>query len=324
MNPALLNYLQSQGSQGSPQMDNPSPQPPSYNPFDQGIRKAIESAQESLGMTDKQQDKALRRSMLTFANNIAQQPKERGFFNNFGAAARALSPAIMEHDLAEDESLAQNNALANQIIGHRRADETRQMVMEDRAWNKQHAENQLDEQRRYHDLSTGNQKWSQTHAENQLEEQRRYHDLVGNKEETTKKKEAEAAEADLKDILNRAEEYIEKSSNKGSKNRMEILANDWLPGGYRPNQEQGSVDVLGDVLKGKLFNAWGYRNQAEFNHVPSISSSNTPGTNLAIIKQLKELLLKNSTIMVDPDGNEYNIPEIDIKKALDKGLQPIK
>lgn len=151
MNPALLNYLQSQGQDVTPQMGNNMPQS-SFNPFDQGIRKAIESARESLGMTEKQQDKALRRSALTFANNIAQQPKERGFFNNFGAATRALSPAIAEHDLAEDESLKENNLLANQIIGHRRNEEARQMAMEDQAWRRQHAENQMTEQRRYHDL----------------------------------------------------------------------------------------------------------------------------------------------------------------------------
>lgn len=151
MNPALLNYLQTQ-NQMEQKGSNPAPDQGQYNPFDSGIRKAIESAHESLGMTDKQQEKALRRSVLTFANNIAQQPKERGFFNNFGSAARALGPAILEHDNAEESYLNQNNAMANQIIGHRRALESQLAKDEDRAWKREYAQQQLREQQRYHDL----------------------------------------------------------------------------------------------------------------------------------------------------------------------------
>ena len=65
MNPAVLNYLQSQQQPNQMNME----QAP-YNPFDSGISKAISSARDSLGMTDKQQEKALRRSMLTFGDNI--------------------------------------------------------------------------------------------------------------------------------------------------------------------------------------------------------------------------------------------------------------
>lgn len=154
MNQAILNYLQSQpqdGSQSPPMQQNQGQQAP-YNPFDSGIRAAIESAKQSLGMTDKQQDKALRRSMLTFADNIAQQPKQRGFFANFGSASRALSPAIQAHDQAEDEALKENNAMANQILAYKAAEEARKAQAEQQAWQRQHAESQLGEQRRYHDM----------------------------------------------------------------------------------------------------------------------------------------------------------------------------
>jgi hypothetical protein len=156
MNPAILNYLQYQ--QGQPQGEGqaspmqPQGQQAPYNPFDSGIRSAIESAKQSLGMTEKQQDKALRRSMLTFADNMAQQPKQRGFFNNFGAATRALSPAIAEHDQAEDEALTQNNAMANQILAYKAAEEAKQVHAEQQAWQRQHAEAQLGETRRAHDM----------------------------------------------------------------------------------------------------------------------------------------------------------------------------
>ena len=156
MNLAILNYLQSQqgqmqGGDQSPPMQNQGQQVP-YNPFDTGISKAIASARESLGATEKQQDKALRRSMLTFADNMAQQPKQRGFFNNFGSVTRALSPAIQAHDQAEDEALTQNNAMANQILAYKNAEEAKQAHAEDQAWRKQHAESQLGEQRRYHNM----------------------------------------------------------------------------------------------------------------------------------------------------------------------------
>lgn len=149
MNPAVLNYLQSQGQnqQGQVQQE----QAP-FNPFDAGIARAISSAQQSLGMTEKQQDKALRRSLLSFADNIATQPKQRGLFNNFGSAARALTPAIREYDQAEDEALLQNNALANQILGYKAADEKQRNMLENQDWSRGHAEDQLAEQKRYHDM----------------------------------------------------------------------------------------------------------------------------------------------------------------------------
>lgn len=156
MNPAILNYLQYQ--QGQPQGEGqaspmqPQGQQAPYNPFDSGIRSAIESAKQSLGMTEKQQDKALRRSMLTFADNIAQQPKQKGLLNNFGSIARSMSPAIAAHDQAEDEALTQNNAMANQILAYKAAEEAKQAKAEEQTWRRQHAEAQLGEQRRYHDM----------------------------------------------------------------------------------------------------------------------------------------------------------------------------
>jgi hypothetical protein len=150
MNPAVMNYLQSQ--QQTQDAQAPQEQAP-FNPFDAGIAKAISSAQESLGMTEKQQDKSLRRSMLTFADSIAQQPKQRGFFNNFGSVARALSPALREYDQSEDQALQQNNALANQILAHRNVEENKHHQLGHQAWGRQHAENQLEEQKRYHNMS---------------------------------------------------------------------------------------------------------------------------------------------------------------------------
>lgn len=160
MNPALLNYLQTQNSQSQGTPDNQmqgmgqtaSALQGNYNPFDTGISRAIESARASLGMTQKQQDKALRSSMLAFANNMSQQPKERGFFNNFASVGRALSPALTAYDQEESAALNENNALANQILKYQAQEQERQALEEQRAWQRRHAEAQLGESRRYHNL----------------------------------------------------------------------------------------------------------------------------------------------------------------------------
>lgn len=151
MNPAVLNYLQSQQVEQPSQEMQPQGQQ-SYNPFDSGIRAAIESARVSLDMTEKQQDKALRRSMLSFANAYGNEPKRKGFIGNFGAVARSLSPAILAHDESEDLAFKENNNLANQILAYQAAEQQRQAQQEERNWHRQHAENQLAEQRRYHDM----------------------------------------------------------------------------------------------------------------------------------------------------------------------------
>lgn len=160
MNPMVLNYLQNQQMEEQPS-NVPMPQPMNVpnqqsnnqsNPFDVGIQRAIESARQSLGMTEKQQDKALRRSLMAFGDTMAQQPVQKGFFNNFGAVARSLSPAIGAYDAAEDESLKSNNMMANQILAYRAAEQANQARQEEQAWRREHAENQLAEQQRYHDM----------------------------------------------------------------------------------------------------------------------------------------------------------------------------
>jgi hypothetical protein len=159
MNPALLNYLQAQNSQNQGAPDNQmqgvgqsAPSQGNYNPFDTGISKAIESARASLGMTQKQQDKALRSSMLAFANNMSQQPQERGFFNNFASVGKALAPALTTYDQEETTALGENNELANQILKYQATEQERQALAEQRVWQRQHSEAQLGELRRYHDL----------------------------------------------------------------------------------------------------------------------------------------------------------------------------
>ncbi len=157
MNPALLNYMQQQGSQMQPQQGQQMAQPQMqsqapYNPFDSGIQKAIESARESLGMTQKQQDNALRNSMLAFAKANSEQPRERGFFNNFASIGKALNPALVQYGTDENAAIDQNNKLANQILDYQAQEQNRQAQEEERAWHRKHAEAQLAETKRAHDM----------------------------------------------------------------------------------------------------------------------------------------------------------------------------
>ena len=163
MNPALLNYLQMQQQQGSqmqpgqgqqmaqPQIQQSQGQAP-YNPFDQGISKAISAARESLGMTEKQKEQAFRNSLLAFAKANSEQPRERGFWNNFAQIGKALNPALVQYGNDENAALEENYKIANQILGYKAQEEARQAQAEERAWHRKHAENQLGETRRYHNL----------------------------------------------------------------------------------------------------------------------------------------------------------------------------
>ena len=175
MNPSVLNFLQAQKEQAqqeqdpymgqemimpepkmrfsqeqpqmsqmqAPQMQQAPQEQAPYNPFDSGIQKAISSARESLGMTEQQKDRALRSSILAFGDNIGQQPRQKGFWNNFGSAARALSPAITSYDKSEEDALAQNNTLANQILAYQAAEEKKQSQIEDTNWKRGFDEEQF-------------------------------------------------------------------------------------------------------------------------------------------------------------------------------------
>ena len=149
MNPAVLNYLQSQQTQQPG--NNQGTQP--FNPFDSGIKAAIESARMSLDMTEKQQDKALRRSMLAFGDAYRNEAPQKGFLANFGSAARSLAPAILAHDEVEDQSFRENNNLANQILSYNAAEQQRQANEEEKQYRRAFERERFDEQKRQHALT---------------------------------------------------------------------------------------------------------------------------------------------------------------------------
>ncbi len=329
MNPALMNYLQS--NQASNQMSDPQAQQPAqasqapYNPFDSGIQKAIASARMSLGMNKEQQETAFNNSLLSFGDNIAQMPKEKGFWNNVGSIGRALSPALKTYDQSENAAMAENHGMANEILAYQKAEQARQAQAEEMAWKRQHAERQLGEQRRYHDLMS--------HSRDQ-----------GGK--TKKEEQADSSNAELSNILTNAEDLLTKDLEKQEtyRGRTSNILSRFTPGGYIPSKQQAKVNALGDVLRGKLFNAWGYRNQAEFEHVPSISADNPPEVNLEIIQTLKNLLgnvpledqlnfdqRENSqgdasadfVLMQNANGEQFSIPRGMMQEAMSDPQEPL-
>jgi hypothetical protein len=281
MNPSLMNYLQNNQSSnqmtGTQPQTRPAAQPgqDSYNPFDAGIQKAISSARQSLGMTQDQQENAFNNSLLAFGDSMAQTPREKGFLNNVGSIGRALSPALKTYDQSENAAMAENQSMANQILQYQAAEQARQAQAEERAWHRQHAERQLGEQSRYHDLM--NERMSGRRGQ-------------GGK--TKEEEHSDSSNSELSNIFNQAEKLLtgDLKEEKTYRGRTSNFLSRFTLGGYIPSKEQAKVNALGDVLRGKLFNAWGYRNQAEFEHVPSISADNPPDVNLQIIQTLKGLL----------------------------------
>lgn len=342
MDPAVLNYLQQQQQSGQPQANN-QPQAPMQgqggpNPFDVGISRAIESARQSLGMTQKQQDKALKSSMLAFAQNMSQQPKERGFWNNFSSVGKALAPAISTYDQEEGAALGENNNLANQILQHQGNERDRQAAEEERLWRRKFAEDQLGETRRNHNLMDSFRR---------NKEDQKLTTISSNNSHTKSNKSHKGNTESLDKIFNYAEKVIEDYGNKGYRNRAERIANNLLPGGYNKDPEQSAIDTMGDVIKGQLFNTWNYRNRAEFEHVPTISSSNPPNVNKENLKHLKNLLLNVDTfndqipidndngllelpsisqtvLMSDPSGSQYQIPPEEVEGAIADGLMIVE
>ena len=307
MNPALLNYLQAnqqnqdqigllgnvtEGQLPNQQISNDS------NPFDSGIRRAIETARESLGMTEKQQDKALRRGLLNFAANISQTPKQKGFFANFGAASRAAIPAMLEYDQAEANYEADNNALANQILSYQDRQREALSKSEEQAWRHKMAEDNLSEVKRYHDLIDANNQAKLNAAGSASKSSHGGSD-------------AEKTMA-LAKLLDNAEMFLK--SQEGQKSQIGRLQS--MSPLSIPDQSQAALKQYEDSIKGALFNRLGYRNEAEFKHTPSISSKYDPATNLKIIENLRKSYIDQVN-----DSNQDDLVEV-IAPSGKRGMIP--
>lgn len=134
---------------------------PKKDPFDKGIMRAIKSAKRSLAMDEEQDDRAMRESILTFGEEMHKIPKTRGFIGNLAQVGRAMGPAIKTHDGYEDQAKAENKAMLQYAQSLRAAEEAKMANLEQQAYLRQHADQQMGFQRE------------------QLAEQKAYHNLMG-------------------------------------------------------------------------------------------------------------------------------------------------
>ena len=304
----------------------------SYNPFDIGIARATQSARSALSMAPDQESRALRSALIAFGDSIGQQPIRRGFMANLGQGLKALGPSVMSYDQQEANALAENQAMAEKILAYRAAEEEKARALDQQAW-------------------------SRDFAERQLAEGRRYHDLVGNRSAGAKGTHSGGAGGDLSKLFTHAEEVIaggkerDKDGNivitdkarEAERGRIARLANRILPGGeMRLTPEQKRLQTLGDTIRGRLFRKWGYRNETEFEHVPSINIDDSVEANLKAIEELKALdameggsdfgvpsdFLEDSQgyiLFADPvTGETQEIPAANREKALGRGLVEVQ
>ncbi len=313
------------------------------SPFDVGIARAIQSARASLAQPSREQEHAaIRKGFMGFGNQLAQThiPNRKGFWANFAAAAPAIGAGLNEYSTANAQTEQANEAEADRMMAYQAQEQARQAQEAEREWQHGRFDQQLGLQERQFEETKRQHNLLDQFRQNSLENRRTPESKYAHEEQ-----EKIMANQELGNILNLAEQEIIKVGDKGHRNNFGRIAEKWVPGGYRLDKDQTKINTIGDVLRGKLFNAWGYRNQAEFEHVPSISANNTPETNLAIIEDLKQLLINSGDqemsselinpaimplnndmiLMQDPDtGEQESVPANLLEQARSLGLVPVQ
>jgi hypothetical protein len=125
------------------QQEMPMQEREAFNPFDLGIKKAIEQSRQNLGMNQQQQHRAINNALSSFGNAISKEPVVSGFKNNLGVFGRAMNPALQSYNQSEDIALKENNNLAQQILAHRKAEENARRQEEEKAYQRDFAERQF-------------------------------------------------------------------------------------------------------------------------------------------------------------------------------------
>ena len=106
------------------------------DPFDKGIMRAVKSARESLQMDEKQEDKALRNSLLSVGEGLPEMPKKKGFLANLAQVGRAIIPGIKKYDEQEKLAEQENMAMANYLQNLKLAEDAKAMHLEERAYKR--------------------------------------------------------------------------------------------------------------------------------------------------------------------------------------------
>lgn len=134
----------------------------------------------------------------------------------------------------------------------------------------------------------------------------------------------------LSEDLDVISKQIETIGKKGEQGGFSRVLSEITPGHtWQLTPEQTQIDTLGQLLRGQMFKAFGYRNETEFEQIPTISSNNSVEQNKSIIQQYKNLYLKEQQTnynppqtvrMSGPDG-EYDVPTDHIELFKQNGYQ---
>lgn len=111
---------------------------------------------------------------------------------------------------------------------------------------------------------------------------------------------------------------IETIGEKGEQGGFSRVMSEITPGHtWQLTPEQTQIDTLGQLLRGQMFKTFGYRNETEFEQIPTISSNNSVKQNQSIIQQYKNLYLKGQNNQKPDDAKSGNINKQDKVLMLD-------
>ena len=270
------------------------------SPFDEGVTRAIKSAKQSIGMDEEQSDKAFRTGLMGFSEalNQDQTPTGRGFMGKFAAAARGVPAAMRAYDQSEATSRNENSLHADMLRRFRAGEEAKAARMEQDAYNREMnaqkmalEQEKLGEMKDYHKqsifarMAAGAQK----------------------KETPFDKKHKLGMEGITRTIdnaiatINRNQALAEVTGedSKGEAGWLKrTVNNNWLAekGGVSIplTPEQVEIETLGSLLAGYGNKLMNYTNQIEFASLPHISPYNSDATNLATLKKMQEIIIRDA------------------------------
>jgi hypothetical protein len=274
------------------------------DPFDKAIRKAVESAKKSIKMDEDQEDKALRNSLLTWSEEMHKMPRTKGLLANFAQAGRALLPALKTHDIYEDAAEEENLKMLQHAQQKKAAEEAKAAQLEAAAYQREMADKQM------------------AHQGAMLEEQKRYHNQslfaklakgMQKKETPFDKKHRLGIEGLTRTIddaiatINRNQELSQKTG-LDSKGEAGLIRRGLDSIGIAQlTPEQAEIQTLGSLLAGYGNKLMNYTNQVEFESLPHISPYTSDATNLATLKKMKNIMLRDAE-EAKLDSGGVNVP----------------
>ncbi|HJK85007.1 MAG TPA: hypothetical protein QKA37_00170 [Candidatus Megaira endosymbiont of Stentor roeselii] len=270
------------------------------NPFDEGIMRAVKSAKQSIGMDEEQSNRAMRNGLYGFSEALQQDqaPIGKGLFGKFAATARGVPARMRAYDQSETAARNENNLLADMARRFRAGEEAKIAKMEQDAYIRQMNDRKMalerkkfGEQRDYHNQS----------MLSRMANGARKKEIPFDKKHKLGMEGITRTIDDAIATINRNQALAE-ATGEDSKGEAGLLKrtinNNWVTqkGGFSIplTPEQAEIQTLGSLLAGYGNKLMNYTNQAEFESLPHISPYNPDATNLAILKQMKKIMLRDA------------------------------